>query len=365
MDEHEVEYYIQSTAKLLGGGRWIDKYRALGKVLHNPQSAKDLLRMHEIGHFDLWQIHNVFPALSPSVYKQAFQMGIPVIHYLHNYRMGCINGFFLNHGEPCKACIGGSFIHAAKTRCWHDSNLICGWMGLVMKRVEMLDVFHNVNRWIAISEAQKTVHIEMGIPEERIDVSHHFYQSSHPVLPLPDAGYALFLGRLSVEKGCMELLKAWRAMPAKRKLVIAGDGPELPALQKFAADNNLKNVEFLGFIKKEQQTALWRGAAFLAVPSIWMEPFGMVVLEAWSHGRTVVANAIGALPEIITHGKTGLLVPPFKPEALASEMERLFHNPDLCCAMSTRGKQELEQRFSKERWQRKISHTYSKVLSPT
>jgi len=359
MEEHEVEFYIQSTAKLLGKGRW----RALGKVMCNRQAAHDLRRLQEIGHFDLWQIHNVFPALSPEVYREAFRLGMPVVHYLHNYRMGCINGFFLNHGKPCQACLGGNFIHAAKTRCWHESRLICSWMGLVMKRVKMLDVFHKVTRWVALSEAQKAVHVEMGIPEERIDVIHHFYEPKGPALPPPEEGYALFLGRLSAEKGCMELLKAWRAMPPGRKLVIAGDGPELPALRNYAATAGLANVEFAGFIPKAQQDALWRGAAFLVVPSIWMEPFGMVVLEAWSRGRAVVAHAIGALPEIITHGKTGFLVPPSVPEALASEMERLFQNPDLLKNVSAQAERELKTRFSKSEWRRKINRTYSKALS--
>ena len=226
-----------------------------------------------------------------------------------------------------------------------------------------MDVFHKVTRWVAISEAQKAVHVEMGIPADRIDVIHHFYESKRPALPLPDAGYALFLGRLSAEKGCMDLLKAWRAMPAGRRLILAGEGPELPALQKYAAEAGLTNVEFAGFVSKEQQEALWRGAAFLVVPSIWQEPFGMVVLEAWSRNRAVVAYAIGALPEIITHGKTGLLVPPLNPEALASAMERLFQDPELLCAMSLQARQELEARFSKAEWRRKIHQTYLKTLA--
>jgi len=89
----------------------------------------------------------------------------------------------------------------------------------------------------------------------------------------------------------------------------------------------------------------------------------MVVLEAWSHARPVVANAIGALPEIITHGKTGLLVPPFQPEALAAEMERLFQNPDLLQSMSKQARSELESRFSKAGWTRNIEATYLKIIS--
>ncbi len=363
-DVHDVEYFFKSSTDLLQGS-WLDKIDAPWKVLHNSETARGVRRLQDLGHFDLWQIHNVFPAMSPTVYEEAFRKGIPVIHYLHNYRLSCVNGFFLDHGKPCQLCIGGNFLHAARAKCWHESHLISGWMGAVLKRVRMLDVFHKVSRWVALSEAQKVVHVEMGIPAEKIDVIPHFYEPKGQPLPLPENGYALFLGRLSKEKGCMDLLEAWRQMPPERRLVIAGEGPELPALQKYVETEGLTNVRFAGFVSGQQQVELWRGAAFLAMPSVWMEPFGMVVLEAWSQGRPVVANAIGALPELITHGKTGSLVPPFHPEALAVEMERLFQNPEKLQAMSALARQEVETRFAKAEWLCRIQNTYQAALSPS
>lgn len=362
METHQVEYYLKSTANLLER-KSFGKAAALVDVFHNFQAARDVRRMQEIGRFDLWQIHNVFPAVSPAIYHEAFRLKIPTLHYLHNYRMGCINGFFLDHGSPCQKCIHGNFRHAAAARCWHESALICGWMGLVMKRLQQMDVFHRINRWVAISEAQRQVHIEMGIPGDRIDVIHHFYESKGPALPLPKDGYALFLGRLSNEKGCMDLVKAWRLMPPHRKLVIAGTGPELPALEAYAASARLTNVHFAGFVSKECQDALWQGASFLVVPSVWLEPFGMVVLEAWSRGRPVVAYAIGALPELVADGRTGLLVRPFDVNGLAAAMERLFGNPDELAALAQAGRRELETRFSKAVWASKIHATYEKTLS--
>jgi len=362
MEHCDVEYYIQSSATLVTEGV-VGKVKTLGQVLNNRQAARDLRRMQDIGRFDLWQIHNVFPALSPSIYKEAFRLKVPTVQYLHNYRMRCLNGFFIDHGNPCKRCIRGNFLHAVHAKCWKESRSACAWMGVVMTRVRMLDVFHRITRWVAISHAQKAVHVEMGIPEERIDVIHHFFEPKAPPLPLPEEGYALFLGRLSAEKGCMDLLKAWRAMPTGRQLVIAGTGPEQSALEVYATSAGLTNVKFAGFVSKQRQESLWKGASFLVVPSIWEEPFGMVVLEAWSRGRPVVAYGIGALPELITHEKTGLLVPPFTPEALAAEMERLFANPDWLKILSLQARQELEVRFSKSEWLCKIQCTYAKALS--
>ena len=358
-----VEYFIKSTSTFLSGSPW-EKASVPFKAIHNPETARQLRRMQEIGRFDLWLVHNVFPALSPSVFDEAFRLGVPIVHYLHNYRFFCANGFFLEHGRACQRCAGGNLLHAAATACWRDSHLASGWMGLVLARVRMLDVFNRVARWIALSEAQKAVHVQYGFPADRIEVIPHFYEPSGPPPPLPEDGYALFIGRLSVEKGCIELLKAWRQMPRHRKLVIAGEGPELPALRSYAEAEGLDNVEFRGFVPKEAQAALWQGAAFSVVPSIWLEPFGMVVLESWSHGRPVIAHAMGALPEIITPEKTGLLVPPFAPEPLAAAMERLFADRPLLAGMAHACREELETRFSKTVWLQKIERTLLQSLKP-
>ena len=359
-EDFEIEYFVKSTKNLLAGSP-LEKALVPWRVLHNSETTRQLRRLQEIGRFDLWLVHNVFPALSPSVYQEAFRQNVPMVHYLHNYRFFCVNGFFLNHGSPCQLCAGGNSLHSLKEACWHDSHLVSGWMGLVLHRIRMMGVFERVARWVAISHAQKEVHVSLGIPADRIDVIYHFFEPKSDPLPLPKDGYALFLGRVSAEKGVMDLLKAWRCLPPERQLVIAGEGPELPHLQAFAAEAGLENVRFTGFVPKEQQDELWAGAAFLAVPSIWMEPFGMVVLEAWARGRSVVAYANGALTELISHNNTGVLTPPNEPEQLGAAMEALFRDPDRLRAMAIAGRAEVETRFSKAEWMRQIRETLNRA----
>jgi len=359
---YDVEYYVKSTSHLLTAGSALDKIMLPWKTLHNAETARQLRRMQEIGRFDLWLIHNALPALSPSVYSEAFRLRIPIVHYLHNYRFFCANGFFLDHGKPCQLCAGGNYLHAAKAACWRDSHLVSGWMGVVLARMRLMQVTQRIRRFIAISEAQKAVHVSLGFSADRIDVIHHFFQPGKPATEVPHKGYALFLGRISAEKGGIDLLQAWTHLPRDRQLVVAGDGPELPGLQRFAEAHGLSNVRFAGFVAKEKQDELWAGAACLVVPSVWMEPFGMVVLEAWSRGRPVVAYSIGALPELVTHEKTGLLVTPHRPDELALAIERLLADRDLQCAMASRGRAEVETRFSKARWMKQINESLTKAL---
>ena len=88
------------------------------------------------------------------------------------------------------------------------------------------------------------------------------------------------------------LLRAWeKVRNTNRRLVIAGTGPEESSLKKLASNLKLTNVVFTGFADKERQASLWSNSSALVVPSIWDEPFGMVVLEAWAKERPIVAYA--------------------------------------------------------------------------
>jgi len=351
------EWFESSTDAMLGTS-FPARILAPFRVIHNERIGQELRRLQATRKFDAWEIHNVFPSLSPSVYAAGIRLGVPLIQYLHNYRLSCVNGMFLNHGKPCVRCINGNFFPAVQTKCWRNSRVACGFTGLALTRMRRLEVFRNVKAWIAISEAQKSLHIRMGIPAERIHVVPHFLEvTQHQVPPIGQDGYALFLGRLSVEKGVAQLLEAWRQVkyPGAR-LVIAGKGPEEEKLRAFARDKRLTNVEFRGFVPAEAQTDLWAGARFLVAPSIWEEPFGLVVLEAWAHGRPALTSDRGSFPEIINAG--GLLCSPDSPAELAAAIHKMFEPTDLISNMAAAGQKQLRTKFSRKSWINRIRSVY-------
>jgi len=178
-DHHDVEYFIGSTEDLLGGHRFVSPLAPV-MAWHNSKVARRLRRYQELGRFDFWQIHNVLPGLSPAVYREAYSLGVPLIHYLHNYRLGCANSFFLNHGLPCQRCLQGNFWPAFQTACWKNNRWISGFMGLILRKIRQDGLFTKTAAWIAISEAQKQKHVAMGIPANRIHVIPHFYEHREP-----------------------------------------------------------------------------------------------------------------------------------------------------------------------------------------
>ena len=357
----DVENFLASTKDLLGENP-LEKIKLPFRMLHNSAISKQLVQHQKVGRFDLWQVHNVFPAMSPSVYTTARKMGIPIVQYLHNYRLSCVNGFFLNHGSPCQRCIGGNFLPALLTGCWHTSRVSSGAMGLVMTRVRMLGVFDQIARYVAISEKQKEIHIKMGIPTEKIDVIYHFYEAAGPPLPVCVDGNALFIGRLSPEKGGMVLLEAWRQLSEpSRKLYIVGEGPEEKKMQDFCVLHGLKNVYFTGFLDEAGQKEIWEKTAFVIVPSIWEEPFGLVLLEAWSKGRAIISHRIGALTELVEHGKTGILCEADQPETLAAAIQHYFQYPLEAVEAGRAGYDCVLDKFSKNKWMENIRQVYEKL----
>jgi glycogen(starch) synthase len=140
----------------------------------------------------------------------------------------------------------------------------------------------------------------------------------------------LYAGRLSPEKGVLELLEAANGIP----LVIAGDGPLRDRVP-----------EALGFVSHDELDRLYTRAAVVACPS-YREGFGVVCAEAMAHARPVVASAVGGFLDLVVDGETGILVPPGDVGALRNALRRLLDDPDLRARMGEAGRARVRERFS-------------------
>jgi glycosyltransferase involved in cell wall biosynthesis len=140
---------------------------------------------------------------------------------------------------------------------------------------------------------------------------------------LPPDGYLLFVGDLSGEKGINVLLQAYARLKNVPPLVLIGrrtnDTPtELPP-----------HVLMLGSWPHSAVMQAWKRSGIALAPSIWSEPFGMVVIEAMAAGRPVIASRIGGITDIVLHGETGLLVSPGDVEGLEQAIALLLANPEM------------------------------------
>jgi glycosyltransferase involved in cell wall biosynthesis len=145
-----------------------------------------------------------------------------------------------------------------------------------------------------------------------------------------DPPEVLYAGRLSREKGILELVAAARDL----KLVVAGDGP----LRDRVPDA-------LGFVSHNELERLYARAAIVACPS-HREGFGVVCAEAMAHGRVVVATPVGGHRDLVVDGETGLLVPPGDVSALRAALERLLAAPELRRRLGAAARERVRERLS-------------------
>jgi glycosyltransferase involved in cell wall biosynthesis len=172
--------------------------------------------------------------------------------------------------------------------------------------------------------------------------------------------FALFVGRLSSEKGIGTLISAWKSM-GQRRLKIVGDGPAIAALRRPGSVQS--NIDLLGHRESHEVLKLMEQAAFLVLPSEWYEAFPRVIVEAFAQGLPVLGSRLGSIQELVHHGRTGLLFQPGNPQELASAAEWLFRHPVELEAMSKAARLEFEQKYTAERNYEQLMAIYRHVLS--
>jgi hypothetical protein len=179
---HELDQFFGSTEEMMGNS-FCEHLLAPLKAIHNWTATRSLKLSQRERKYDLWLIHTVLPGLSPGVYQAARELDVPIIQYLHNFRMACVNGFFLNHGEICTRCISGNFMPAFLTACWRNSRIASGTMAIVLTRIRLMNVFQQISKWIATSNAQKTLYEKMGVDGRKITVTLTIYPNRRLLLP--------------------------------------------------------------------------------------------------------------------------------------------------------------------------------------
>jgi glycosyltransferase involved in cell wall biosynthesis len=308
---HEVHLWTPSPEGLRGIGL---VRTGLSSVWSRAAEAETrrLVRRHRIA---VVHAHNLVPMLSPAVLRGARSGGAAVVLTLHNYRMMCLPASLLRDGKLCELCIGRFPWPGVEFRCYRNSTLGSGALALSLGLHRATGSFDRVSRFLAISRFVRDKHIQAGIPPARITVKPNFVWPGSPREGPGD--YFLYLGRLSPEKGVGTLIRAWQQVPAR--LVVVGEGPEAAQLRAEAPPG----VTFRGRVSFTDLGRVLAGARALLVPSRWYEPAGRVALEAYASGVPVVASRIGALPEFVEDGVTGLLADPYDPEDWAGAVIRL------------------------------------------
>ncbi|GAA2020744.1 glycosyltransferase family 4 protein [Terrabacter terrae] len=236
-----------------------------------------------LGEFapDVVHIHNLFPNFGRGWVRR---WDGPLVAHAHNFRALCPGGSLSRDGRICTECLdSGSTRPAMRHGCYRGSRLQTLPLAL-STRFGADVVLTRADRVIALTEDMRGLYARAGVPASRIDVVPNFIPATEVPEVGPGGDYWLYVGRLSPEKGILELVRDW---PRGRRLVVAGSGILADAVRAVAHDD----VELLGHQTREQVRALMAGALGLVFPSRCMEGLGLVALEAIAAGTPVLAWA--------------------------------------------------------------------------
>jgi glycosyltransferase involved in cell wall biosynthesis len=359
---HSVVRYRRHNEELRGRGP-LDILTAGMQTVWSKASAREVAALLAKEKPGVVHFHNIFPLISPAAYYACEEAGVPVVQTLHNYRLLCPGAYFLRDGRVCEECLGRSVpwpgvVHG----CYRESRAATAAVAT------MIAVHRGMNTWrekvgvyIALSEFARKKFIEGGLPGERIVVKPNFVDPD-PGLKCGAGEYALYVGRLSVEKGLRVLLGAWGQLRGRIPLRIAGDGPLKEEIAAEIKTRGLSGVELLGRLAPSEIVALMQGARFLVLPSVCYENFPLAVAEAFACGLPVIASRLGSMAEIVADGDTGLHVTPGDSAELAAKVDWAWRNPGKLQELGKAGRQEYVSKYGPEQNYKRLIGIFERAI---
>ena len=307
-------------------------------ALYSRQARVRLGSLIEAFRPHIAHVRNIYHHLSPSILWELRARRVPVVYHINDFKLLCPSYNSVSRGCACKRCDEGRFWHVLTEGCYPNSRagsfLLAAeaWLHRWLRTYEKcIDLF------LAPTEFVRSRFISAGFDPSRIAVLHHF-QDVAPVDHTPLGESVLYFGRLSEEKGVADLLHAAHSL-TDILFEIAGEGPNRRELEALAARLELKNVVFLGHLQGDSLTQAISRSRFTVFPSHAFETFGKSITESYAHARAVVAADLGSRRELVSEGKTGLLVPPGDIAGLRDAIEFLHEHPELATRMGEAGRQ--------------------------
>jgi len=321
------------------------------------------------------------------VLLESEKRGLPVfpIESRHRFDLGCVgalsefirvNEIQLIHTHNIKADIHG-VLAGAKTKTpvvatnhgWTDADA-------KLRFYETIDAFvlrHFVKRVVAVSRSAKEWMLKRGIPPDKIDIVRNGTPLRESKVASPEARKQLGLtddaltigavGRLSPEKGHRFLIEAAGRILEKDprvRFVVFGEGPSQSELEGLVNSRGLKDkVTLAGF--QPDPDVIYGALDILVQPSL-REATPLVILEAMSFGKPIIAARVGGVPDLITDNETGVLIPPASVEALSGSIMRLLKDGALRVRLGERAREVARREFSVEKMTQSYSKVYEEVL---
>jgi glycosyltransferase involved in cell wall biosynthesis len=358
---HEVLEYRRSNLEIERYS-WVRRLGLLSRSVWAYDTRREFRDLLHHDRPDIVHVHNTFLMISPSIYSACRDQNVPVVQTLHNYRLLCPAASFFRDGKPCEDCVAHGLWCGIQHGCYRDSRMATASVAIMLavhrKRKTWVQM---VDRYIALTKFARSKFVNAGFPRDKITVKPNFAYPD-PGKRTCDGSYALFVGRLSPEKGIYTLLDAWCRSSVDVALRIIGDGPSSAQLQSRVAASATKKIVFMGQVRQPQVISAMKEARFLVFPSEQYENFPLTIAEAFACTLPVIASDLGAMREIVTDGQTGLLFRAGDPEDLARKLAGACAHPEQMRQLGKQARVEYENKYSADANYHMLMDIYHKVI---
>lgn len=355
---HEVDVYEESNNSIGA----LNPAQVAVKTVWSQSAYRAISQRLAQKNYDIVHIQNFFPLISPAAHYAAQAAGVPVVQTLRNYRLLCPNGLFFRQGQVCEDCMGKAIPYPGTLHgCYRESKPASAAVTAMIAAHRALNTWSRaVDIFITLTEFSRQKFIEGGFAPDKVVVKPNFV-APDPGIGTGAGNYALYVGRLSVEKGLDTLIEAWEQLDTPIPLKIVGDGPLKDMVEKAAYQ--YPPIEYLGRQPLPEVHRLMGEARCLIFPSKWYETFGRVAVEAFAKGTPVVAANIGAIAELVGTSGAGLLFEPGRAADLAHQLCQFwFLSADDHNVMRQLARTEFEQNYTAQANYRALIDIYAKVV---
>jgi glycosyltransferase involved in cell wall biosynthesis len=359
---HQVLTYRRSNSEIAGFSA-LKRLALVGRIVWARDTRREIATLLHRQKPDLVHVHNTFLMVSPSIYSACKEAQIPVVQTLHNYRLYCPAANFYRDGHVCEECTEHNLWRGVYHGCYRESRAETAAVALMLEVHRLLGTWQKmVDCYVTLTESCRRRFIAAGLPEDRVLTKPNFIHPD-PGGSAGSAKWALFVGRLSPEKGVRTLVAAWERVGCRIPALIIGDGPERAALEAQVNEERLCNISFQGRLTRSQTLAAMKEARFLVVPSQWYEGFPMSIVEAFACGIPVVCSRLGAMQELVTDGQTGLHFTAGDAEDLAAKVEWAWTHPKEMEEMGREARKEYETKYTAEKNYTLLMEIYQRAIA--
>jgi len=346
---HEVKIFMRNSKNIK---TLFDKIKASISMFWNVQVGRELDKIIKQFKPDVVQFQNIFPLIGPIAYWVCKKNNIPVIQRVSNYRLLCPKGTLFRNNKICELWINKKLKWpAVQHSCYHSSKVAS--LFFILSQYIHFRTPSLITRYLFPSEFTKKYIVKnTPIPYRKTIVIPSFTQNVIKDNSIVKEKYFLYVGRLSEEKGIMQLVNLFSTLP-KLQLIIIGDGPLTNKLMKI---NIYKNISMKGFLSKKEIHSYMRKALFTIIPSLCYDVFPNTLVESYSCGTPVIVPRLGSFIDLVIENNTGIFYKSGDFNSLKSKLLKIENENGK--VMSRFALEEYQNKYSQKIYYKKIMDEY-------